>query len=195
MRVVMKSSRIKESALGVLCLSAGLAFPFAANAASYSVDYAHSTLEFTGNYQGQDFNGKFGKWQATVNYDPAHLDTSKADVTIDLSSVSTGDSTRDSTLPDSDFFNVAKFPQAHFVTTGFHQQGDHVVADGNLTLKGHTAPVELTVKFDPRSHGAVLDVTGQLKRLDYGVGNGQYADTSVIGGNVSIAGHLVLDDK
>lgn len=181
--------------LAALCLAAGLVFPFAANAADYAVDYTQSKLGFAGTYQGAGFDGAFGKWNATVDYDPDHLDTSKADVTVDLASVNTGDSSRDSTLPTSDFFDTSKFPQAHFVTTGFHKQGDQVIAEGNLTLKGHTSPVSLTVKFVPQGSGAVLDVSGDLKRLDFDVGSGDYKDTSVIGADVKLTGHLVLKAK
>ncbi|NAV96712.1 YceI family protein, partial [Salmonella sp. hn-h2] len=86
----------------------------------------------------------------------------------------TGDSDRDSALPGPDFFDVAKFPTAHFVTTGFRDVGGKVIADGQLTLRGVTKPVSLTVDFKPQGSGATLDVSGNLKRLDFNVGGGQY---------------------
>ncbi|HKT30015.1 YceI family protein, partial [Dyella sp.] len=82
-----------------------------------------------------------------------------------------------------------------FVTTAFHQQGSHVVADGMLTLRGVTKPVSLNVVFKPQGNGATLDVTGTVKRLDFGVGGGQYADTSVIGPDVKVTAHLVLASR
>ncbi|MBV8159234.1 MAG: YceI family protein, partial [Dyella sp.] len=112
-----------------------LALPGLASAADYAVQPAGSKLGFTSSFQGQSFDGTFGKWTATISYDPAKVATSKFDVEVDLSSVKTGDNDRDSALPGADFFNVAKFPKAHFVTTGFRQNGALVVADGNLTLR------------------------------------------------------------
>jgi polyisoprenoid-binding protein YceI len=67
-----------------------------------------------------------------------------------------------------------------------------VIADGNLTLRGVTKPVSLAVTFKPQGSGATLDVSGTVRRLDFGVGGGEYADTSVIGADVKIDAHLQL---
>ena len=178
-----------------LVLLIALAIPAIASAADYTVQPAGSTLGFSSSFQGSGFNGHFDKWTAAISYDQAKLAASKFDVTVDLASAKTGDSDRDGALPGPDFFNVAKYPQAHFVTTGFRQQGAQVVADGTLTLHGVTKPVSLNVTFKPQGGGATLDVVGTVKRLDFGVGGGQYADTSVIGADVKVTAHLVLSAK
>lgn len=172
-----------------------LALPCAAVATDYTVQPAASTLGFSSSFQGEAFHGQFGQWTAAISYDAAKLASSKFDATVTLASVKTGDKDRDGALPGSDFFNVAKFPQAHFVTTGFHQNGAQVIADGNLTLRGVTRPVSLNVTFKPQANGATLDVAGTVKRLDFGVGTGDYADTSVIGADVKINAHLQLAPK
>jgi len=186
---------MNRSAIRFAPLLLALALPGLASAADYAVQPAASKLGFSGSFQGQSFDGTFGKWTATISYDAAKLASSKFDVQVDLSSVKTGDKDRDGALPGSDFFNVAKFPLAHFVTTGFRQNGAQVIADGNLTLRGVTKPVSLTVAFKPQGTGATLDVTGAVKRLDFGVGGGDYADTSVIANEVKINAHLVLTAK
>lgn len=178
-----------------LTLALGMSLPGLASAADYSVQAASSKLGFSGNFQGTGFDGGFEKWTAAISYDPAKLATSKFDVEVDLASARTGDHDRDNALPGTDFFNVAKFPKAHFVTTGFHQNGAQVVADGNLTLHGVTKPVSLNVTFKPQGTGATLDVTTTLKRLDFGVGGGDYSDTSVIGADIKVTAHLVLSPK
>lgn len=178
--------------LKCLLVWTALALPIAAVAADYTVQYPASTLGFSNTFQGQRFDGHFGRWNATIRYDPAHLAQSRFDVTVELASVKTGDSDRDGALPGPDFFDTAKYPQAHFVTTGFHQADGKVIADGRLTLHGITRPVSLTVAFKPQGKRATLDVDGTLKRLDFDVGGGQYADTSVIGGDVKVVAHLVL---
>lgn len=172
-----------------------LALPGLASATDYAVQPAGSKLGFTSSFQGQAFDGTFGKWTANISYDPAKVATSKFEVDVDLASVKTGDNDRDGALPGADFFNVAKFPKAHFVTTGFRQNGALVVADGNLTLRGVTKPVSLNVTFKSQGTGATLDVSGTVKRLDYGVGGGEYADTSVIRADVKVNAHLVLTAK
>lgn len=179
----------------LLPLLLAAAIPGVAGAADYTVQQASSKLGFTSNFQGQSFDGTFGKWTAAISYDAAKLATSKFDVEVDLTSAKTGDNDRDGALPGPDFFNAAKFPKAHFVTTAFRQNGAQVVADGNLTLRGVTKPVSLNVTFKPQGAGATLDVTGSVKRLDFGVGGGEYADTSVIGPDVKINAHLTLAAK
>jgi polyisoprenoid-binding protein YceI len=173
-------------------LLCALALPGLASAADYAVQPSGSTLAFHGNFQGSGFDGHFEKFDAAIAYDAAHLDASKFDVTVDLASAKTGDNDRDTALPGSDFFNVAQFPKAHFVTTAFHQVGGKVIADGNLTLHGVTKPVSLTVDFKPNGKSATLDVKGTVQRLDFGVGGGDYADTSVIANEVIVTAHLNL---
>lgn len=177
-----------------LVLVLGLSAPCFAGAADFTVQPG-STLGFSSSFQGSRFDGHFDKWTAAIRYDQAKPAASKFDVSVDLATAKTGDNDRDSALPGSDFFDVAKYPQAHFVTTAFRQQGSQVIADGMLTLRGVTKPVTLNVVFKPQGTGATLDVSGTVKRLDFGVGGGQYADTSVIGPDVKVTAHLVLAAK
>ena len=181
--------------LTMLVLVLALALPCAAAATAYTVDPAASTLGFSGTFQGEAFQGQFGKWNAVIAYDQGDLASSHFDVDVTLASVKTGDSDRDSALPGSDFFNVAKFPKAHFVSTSIHKVGAKVVADGQLTLRGITKPVSLDVAYKPLGSGATLDINGTVKRLEFGVGTGDYADTSVIGADVNITAHLQLAPK
>jgi polyisoprenoid-binding protein YceI len=178
-----------------LAILLALALPVVATAADYTMQPASSTLGFSTTFQGESFNGKFGQWTAAISYDAANLAASKFDVEVDLASANTGDSDRDSALPGTDFFDVAKFPRAHFATTGFRQVGGKVIADGTLTLHGISRPVSLDVTFKPQASGATLDVAGTVKRLDFGIGTGDYADTSVIGGDVKVTAHLQLAAK
>lgn len=174
-----------------ICLTLLLAYAGTTMAAEYSMTKG-STLGFTGIFQGEEFKGKFGDFQAAIRYDPADLSTARFDVTVQLASASTGDVDRDQSLPGSDFFNIAKFPTAHFITRSFRQQGDKVIAEGTLELKGASKPVNLEVDFTPREGGATLDVSAKLNRLDFGIGSGDFADTSTIGADVSINAHLEL---
>ncbi|MEO8810661.1 MAG: YceI family protein [Rhodanobacter sp.] len=179
--------------LAILLLA--FAVPGLAAATDYAVQPAASQLGFSAVFQGASFDGHFRQWSAAISYDPANLDLSKFDVKVTLASVKTGDSDRDSSLPGKAFFDIAQFPDAHFVSTGFHRDGTQVIADGKLTLRGVTRPVGLDITFKPQASGATLDVTGTVKRLDFGVGSGEYADVSVIGADVKIKAHLQLVAK
>ncbi|MBS0570874.1 MAG: YceI family protein, partial [Proteobacteria bacterium] len=116
------------------------------------------------------------------------------DVTVDLASVDTGSGERDQTLSTSDFFDTAKFPQAHFVTIGFDRGADgDVVASGTLTLRGQNKPVSLKVKFAATGGATTLDVNTSLNRLDWGLGSSD--DWVDIGKQIAVHAHLVLTPK
>lgn len=163
-------------------------------AGTWQVDMAKSGLGFDGMYQGGAFAGKFGKFSAQIAYDETDLAHAKFDVTVQLASVDTGSGERDQTLATSDFFDTAKFPQAHFVTSGFARGADGgVVAQGTLTIRDQSKPVALKVKFAVSGGATTLDVSTTLNRLDFGLGAGD--DWADIGRDVNVHGHLVLTAK
>lgn len=186
----MNSNIRRLSVLGL-----ALALPFAASAADYKVGPG-STLGFSGKFQGQQFDGSFGKFDAVIAYDAANLATAKFDVTVDVATAKTGDSDRDGALPGKDFFDTAAFPKAYYITSGFSKDAaGNVIANGTLNLHGVKKPLALKVKFTPSAGGAQLSVTGTLKRLDFGVGSGEYKDTSTIADEVLVHGSLNLLPK
>jgi polyisoprenoid-binding protein YceI len=173
-----------------------LAWPCSTFATDYNVRPELSRLGFHGTYQGATFNGSFSQWTAAIRYDPTDLAHASFDVSVKLASANTGDHDQDNALPGSSFFDVLKFPTAHFVTTGFHHDGKMLIADGQMTLRGVTKPMSLAVMWRSQASGnASLDVAGHLNRLDFGVGSGDYADTSVISDQVKVTAHLQLEPK
>ena len=171
-----------------------LLLPLAGLARDWQVDAARSKLTFTGAYQGGPFTGKFGKFDAKVSYDEADLAKAKFDVKVDVTSVDTQSSERDDTLRTADFFDTAKFPQAHFVTTGLERGADGgVLAKGTLTIRDQTKPVTLKVKFAASAEGTTLDVDTTLNRLDFGLGTS--SDWADLGKDVGVHGHLLLSPK
>ena len=164
-------------------------------APAFAADYVQapgSTLVFASNYQGEVFTGKFGGFNTTLSFDPAKLDTSKLDVTIQLAGTQTGNSDRDDTLKTSDFFNVAKFAQARYTATKFRSLGgNQYAADGTLTLRGVAKPVTLTFTWTPGAQ-PVLSGKATVKRLDFGVGGGEWADTETIPNDVAVSTKVIL---
>ena len=185
----MKTRERARLALASLLLAAAPAF-----AADY-VQAPGSTLVFASSYQGETFTGKFGGFTTTLSFDPAQLATSKLDVAIQLAGTQTGNKDRDDTLVSADFFNVGKFAQARYTATKFRALGgNQYAADGTLTLRGASKPVTLTFTWTP---GAQPVLTGKatVKRLDFGVGGGDWADTSTIPNEVAISTKVVLKPR
>ena len=162
-----------------------------AAAADY-VQAPGSSLAFATKYDGEVFTGKFGGFDTRLSFDPAQLDAAKLEVTIQLVGTSTGNADRDSTLSGSDFFDVAKFAQARYVADRFRSLGgDQYAADGTLTLRGVSKPVTLTFTWTPGSP-ATLSGKATVKRLDFGVGGGDWADTGTIPDEVAISTRVFL---
>ncbi len=185
-------AKLLSPALTAAALVAMMAAP--AHAADY-VQAPGSTLVFATQYDGEVFTGKFGNFQTRVSFDPASLATSKLDVTIGLAGTKTGNDDRDSTLSGSDFFNVGKFAQAHYTASKFRALGgNEYAADGELTLRGVTKPVTLTFSWTPGPQ-PVLAGKAVVKRLDFGVGGGDWADTGTIPNEVAVSTKVVLNPQ
>ena len=166
-----------------------------ATAPAPAADYVQapgSTLTFATKYQGEVFTGRFPAFTTRLNFDPKSLATSKLDVAIPLAGAATGDAERDSTLRGSDFFNAAKFPQARFASTKFRALGaNRYAADGMLTLRGVSRPVTLAFTWTPGAR-PVLAGQATVKRLDFGVGGGDWADTGLIPNEVAVSTRVLL---
>jgi polyisoprenoid-binding protein YceI len=176
--------------LSILCSL----LPLSAIARDWQVDAAKSSLTFKDTYQNGPFDGKFGKFTAAISMDDSDVSKDKFDVTVDVASVDTKSSERDDTLRTPDFFNPAKYPQAHFVTQSFGKGADGgLEAKGTLTIRDQTKPVTLKVKFVSTGDSATLDVDTLLNRMDFGLGTS--SDWVDIGKDVSVHGHLALTGK
>src|SRR5205823_3672524 len=80
----------------------------------YVLDPAKSSLEFTFVQAGAQNKGKFTRFAVTLDFAPDNLEASRLEVTVEVSSLDTGDKERDDTLRGPDLFDLAKFPQARF---------------------------------------------------------------------------------
>jgi len=177
-----------------LLLIAGLFVAGPAAAADYA-QTAGSTLGFSGKYQGEAFNGQFPGFATTFSFDPAKLAGAKLDVVVPLATATTRNADYDSELRGTSFFNSKKFPQARYSATKFRSLGGNkYAADGILSLRGVSKPVTLAFTWTPGAK-PVLAGTATVKRLDFGVGGGDWADVSVIPNEIKISTKVVLQPK
>ncbi|MDB5526997.1 MAG: polyisoprenoid-binding protein [Devosia sp.] len=159
----------------------------AADVAGWTLDPAKSQLGFSGTQIGTKFAGKFNRYDTEIMFDPDHLDASHIAVTVDLGSVVTEDTQRDTALPGKDWFDIAEFPQATFETTAIRKTGtSDYEAVGTLALRGVTKP--LTLPFTLQIDGPTAHVTGQvtLVRTDFGVGQGPWASDQWVAFEVDV---------
>jgi len=162
--------------------------PAAGSPAAQLADTAHSQLEFSGIQAGAAFKGVFKKFTAGVLLDPGNLAASRIDVQIDLNSLDTQDAERDKSMRGPDFFDVARTPGAHYVTRAITKTAKGYAATGSLTLRGVTRDVAIDFQYT----GATLTGTSEVKRLDFGVGQGEWKSTEWVGDPVKIQFSLSL---
>jgi polyisoprenoid-binding protein YceI len=167
----------------------------AAPVTSYSADPQQSRLEFTGVQAGAEFTGAFHKFTAAVDFAPDALAGAHFDVQIDLNSVDSKDKDRDTTIRGADVFDVAHWPAAHYVTRSFTKTATGYSAVGALTLHGVTKDVPIDFRFTQSAAGAKLEGSAKLKRLDFGVGQGDWKSTEWVADAVKISFSLVLKPK
>jgi len=188
--------RFAAISVAILAAAAVATAPRAAGAvASYAVDPAPSRLEFVGVQAGAEFKATFHKFTAAIDFAPDALANSHFDVQIDLNSVDSMDKDRDKTMRGSDIFDVAHFPTAHYVTRSFTKTAAGYSAVGALTMHGVTKDVPIDFQFVTSPGGAKLEGTAKLKRLDFGVGQGDWKSTEWVPDAVKVAFSLVLKPK
>lgn len=147
-------------------------------AADYAVDPAHSVVGFgISHMMVSEVHGTFGTVEGTVSYDPANTAATKVNAKIGIASVDTNQDQRDEHLRSPEFFDAAQFPEMTFVSTSATaaKKGKFTVT-GDLTIKGVTKPVTLTVNTlsaemkDPYGNiKAGTHATGTIKRSDFGL--------------------------
>jgi polyisoprenoid-binding protein YceI len=153
-----------------------------------------SRIGFTAFQQGSPVEGRFETFTAKISFDPDDLGNSRVEVEIDTASITTGHKDRDTTLRSSAFFDVAQWPTARFASDELaNESGDTYEAHGQLTIRDVTRevvlPFELTIGADPDAADRLLasakgEVT--ISRLDYGLGQGDWASTKTVGEEVVI---------
>ena len=161
---------------GILALAA----PFAlAQTSAWTTDPNHSEVDFTIRHGGvSNVHGRFGGVKGTLVFNEADVTKSTVTVTIDTTTVDTGEAARDTHLKTDAFFDVAKFPTATFTSSSVVKNGSRLTVNGNLTLHGVTLPVVLDVEgpstpvegMDHKPHSG-FSATTTISRTAFGIGS------------------------
>lgn len=162
-------------------------------AAPWQVDASKSTLTFSGAQAGEAFTGQFTRFTPVVDFDPAKPETATITVTVDMGSATIDDKDKQDSLPTADWFDTTKFPTATFTSTRVTSLGSEnaYIAEGNLTLRGLTKPIQLKFSFAEKNGTATVDGSSQLNRRDFNVGSGQWASDEWIAYPVVVKFHLI----
>jgi len=179
--------------LRALMLSAGVLVA-ADQSAAQGVLIDKSEIRFVSKQMGVTVEGRFRKWKANVVFLPGALATSKADIDIDLASIDLASSESEAEVKGQVWFDAARFAVAHFASTSIKDRGgDRYDIAGQLSIKGITREciVPITLKNDAAGN-RVAEGTFVVKRLDYKIGEGLWADTDTVANEVNVMVRIVL---
>jgi len=174
----MKKNLLIATLLGLATLSAS---------AAPQLQPAQSELSFAAKQMGVPIEGKFKRFDAQLAFDPKKPEAGKVSFSIEMGSATLGAPEFDAELVKAPWFNAKALPQASFVSTSFKPAGGgRIDVAGKLTIKGVSRDVVVPVQFT--QSGTNATATGQLaiKRLDFKIGEGEWADTSVVANDVNV---------
>jgi len=161
-----------------------------------------SSIEWSVSYGGKPLTGEL-PFTAEIFFDPKHLSKSNVDVTINTAKVTSSDKDAKENLPGAEWFASKQYPTASFKSSAFQTYEESVlknikgynynyVTEGTLTLRGK--PVKITMpfslKFSEDNSYVVMNGEVSIKRLDFGVGTGDWQKTDTVGNDVKVTVHL-----
>ncbi len=169
-----------------------------AQTSTWTPDTAHSGIDFATTHLAiSKVRGHFAVSGGEVTFDEKDITKSKVNITINVASVDTQNSMRDDDLKSDHFFETAKFPTGTFTSTSIKKTKDGLTINGNLTVRGITKPVVLTVDgpngpvtgLDKKQHIG-FSATTTVDRIAFGLAPSYPA--SVIGTDVKLTIDLDL---
>ncbi len=117
-------------------------------------------------------DGAIGDLQANVQFNPANLQTSTVEASVDVNTINTDNSSRDEHLKSEDFFDIAHYPKITLKSVLFkHKSGNNYTGSFNLTIKNKTKLVEVPFIFTQKGNEMAFKGSFKLNRLDFGIGD------------------------
>jgi polyisoprenoid-binding protein YceI len=196
MMALSRGALLTLTAAAAVCLGQAARSADAPALPHYVLDQSKSSLTFSFVQAGAQNQGHFARFPVTLDFSPDNPAAGHLEVSVEMGSLDSGDKERDDTLRGDDMFAATKFPQAHFSATQFLKTASGFEAVGKLTIRGVTRDARVPFAFRSASeNGASVGyMTGKtsIKRLDYGVGQGDWKSTEWVGNDVGVTFALRL---
>jgi polyisoprenoid-binding protein YceI len=169
---------------------------FGASLAHADVDLGKSTVVATTKQMNVPVDGKFRKFSAQLNFDPAKPAAGTANVSIDTASYDLGADDYNKQAQGKEWFDSTSWPTATFVSSSIAPAGgNQYKVTGKLTIKGKSQTVVVPVVIASQGATQTFDGSLPIKRSQFDVGTGEWKDTSVVADEVVIKFHLVASKK
>lgn len=160
------------------------------------LDPAKSQITFTFRQMNVPLDGRFGRFDAQVNVDPEKPESGKVAISVDLASIDAGSAEGNDAVKGREWFNTAVFPKANFVARAIRNLGGgRYEARGPLTIKGVSRDTLAVFTLRSEATGAWAEGGFVLPRLQFRIGEGEWADTDTVADAVQIRFKLYLTTK
>lgn len=182
---------MKFSQLGLAC-ALTIVLPTAHAIEFNQFQPGKSALSFVSKQMNVPVEGQFKSFRSKLSFDPARPAAAKAELEIDLASIDAGSKDANDEVASKAWFNTKVFPVAKFVATSVKPLGgNRFEVAGKMTIKGKT--LDLTAPVTQRQDGnsAVFEGSLVLRRADYAIGEGMWADFGTVANEVQIKFRLV----
>jgi polyisoprenoid-binding protein YceI len=176
-----------------LCLALALPFPAAQAQAPRKVDRAKSSIRFVTQQMNVPVEGQFTRFDATVAFDPAKPEATKAEFEVDLGSIDLGNAEGETEAKRKAWLDVEGFPKARFVAESVKQTAPgKYIATGPLTIKGASQPVAAPFTLNDSGNARIVEGQFTLKRLAFRIGEGPWSDTDTVADEVLVRFRFTL---
>jgi len=153
---------------------------------------AKSALSFVSKQMNVPVEGQFKSFRSKLAFDPAKPAAARAELEIDLASIDAGSKDANDEVAGKDWFNTRAFPVAKFVSTSVKPLGgNRYEVAGRMTMKGRTLDLATPVTVRQDGGSATFEGSLVIKRADYGIGEGVWADFGTVANEVQIKFRLV----
>ena len=171
----------------VFTLLATVAVPVAHAVEYRTVQPKQSSIGFEYRQMGVPLKGGFARFATQMVFDPARPEAARAQIEIDLASIDAGSTEADEESAGKLWFNRSAYPKATFVSSQVRALGNNrYEMRGTLTLKGRSREMTVPVTYIPGKNAAIFDGSFILKRLDFGIGEGLWADVATVANEVRV---------
>jgi polyisoprenoid-binding protein YceI len=151
-----------------------------------------SSLTFTFDQAGAASKGSFKQFSTELAYDEKSPAAGSLDVKVQIATIDTQDKERNDLLVGADLFDAPKYPTAQYSGTLARSAAGGLEAVGKLTLRGVSHDLRLPLKIAPTAAGLELSGATAIRRLDYGVGQGDWKSTEGVSDEVKIQYKVAL---
>jgi polyisoprenoid-binding protein YceI len=166
----------------------GSTLAVSAGAVEYkSIQTDKSKVTFQYKQMGVGMDGRFKKFTAQLNFDPAKPASAQAQLEIDLASVDAGSSEADDEVVGKTWFNVKAFPKASFVARQIRSTGSNQFeVSGVLTLKGKSQDIKFPLQYVVQGNTGVFSGGFVMQRADFAIGEGTWAKFDVVANDIQV---------